>query len=489
MKNLIVLLGLFLMTFSLQAQADCDCEIDPLAEWVCAVDGEGNVVPVPNECFATCLEFTLSDEECNFDFPGGEFEDCDCEIDKEEEWICVLTDVETGLTCPFPNLCFAECAGYSVDDVITEGCEEFDWEIDFPDGNYEDCDCEEDELGEGICIEVDYEGAAFQMWIPSECHADCWEVGEYTVVECDDWDGGEFPDGNYEDCDCEIDPLAEWVCAVDGEGNIFPVPNECFATCFELTLSDEACDGDFPDGGGEFPNGGWENCDCEISDIDETVCVLTDVETGEICPFPNMCFAECLGYTPDDVVECDDTWVWNDDTEFPDGGFDCEDCFEDEGEVVCVILEGQTFELPNACFAECLGLEVVDCSDLDNSTPPVIDMDRQTSSGVQIFFAGSGNVAYTVADNSNTETTVTGDINVFPNPVQDVLNINLEMLQDAEATINVIDNTGRIISTNEISLTKGINTTNINTSKYTGGIYHLQVLTNEEVMTSKFVKL
>jgi len=573
--------------------------------------------------------------ECDADFPGGGWEDCDCEEDPEEEWICVLTDVEAGLTCPFPNLCFAECAGYSAEDVVEDGCDDFGWgnawgdcdceedengeglcveveyegdmfevwvpsechaecwytdytliECDDWDGGWTDCDCEEDEEGicievnydgdvyvewvpsecfaecwgitdytvvecddwdnggdwddcdceedeEGICIEVNYEGDVFEMWVPSECHAECWEIGEYTVVECDDWDGGwtdcdceedeegicievnydgdvyvewipsechaecwgitdytvvecdDWDDWNWEDCDCEENE--EGICIeVDYEGEVFQmwVPSECHADCWEVgEYTVVECD----DWDGGFPGGDWDECDCEISDEDETVCVLTNVETGEVCPFPNMCFAECFGYTAEDVVECDDTWVWNDDTEFPEGGFDCEDCFEDEGETVCVELEGQVFELPNACFAECLGLDIVDCSDLDNDTPPVIDMDRQTSENIQIFFAGGKNVAYTVEDDTNN--TVSKELNVFPNPVQDVLNVNLEMLQDVEATINVIDYTGRIISSNVISLTKGFNTTNINTTNYTGGIYHLQVLTNDEVITSKFVKL
>ena len=303
MRYLFTVLGLCLITVSMQAQNwdwNCDCEIDFTEPFICAADVDGNIVPVPNECFADCLELTVVDSEDCFD--GGPFividslligNDCDCEFSEDDEPVCVLTDPVTGLVCPFPNLCFAECAGYTEADLVDGGCD----------------------TGLGI---------------------------DSTFIL-------------FEDCDCPVSPFDELVCVEDSLGNVFPFFNACLAECLGFTVLDSTdcgLDWIWDDEwifGSDSTDLTWNDCDCEINEDDEPVCVLTDTATGLICPFPNLCFAECAGYDSTDVVAC--------------GTLDtlCIECLDLEIDPVCVTdSSGIIFPVPNACFADCLGLIIVD---------------------------------------------------------------------------------------------------------------------------------
>jgi len=466
MKYLLILFSFFLLPFAAQAQDDCECDFDPTADFICATDDDGNVFPVPNECFAECWGLTIVEDEC--DGWEGEWDDCDCEV-TDEDFICVLTDEASGLICPFPNLCFAECAGYDETDVVDCG----DWDTDWGDG-WSDCDCETSDEDDYICATDEY-GWIFP--VPNECFAECWGL---TVVEgeCDDWDtGGEWPDGEG-DCDCEITDEDAYVCAEDGFGFVFPVPNECFAECWGLTVVEGECD-DW-DTGGEWPS--EDDCDCEITDEDEFICVLTDAEIGLICPFPNLCFAECAGYSEADIVECED---WTGD--FPDDGtIDClEGCFEEEENPVCVVdpFSEAIFELPNACIADCLGLEIIDCSEANSEST--------NTSGVTAHrdlatFVGTANTNNLQSDSPNlTQQSLT----LYPNPAHSNLTVELNATIASTAIISINDYTGKIVSSQKYNLSKGINTENINIENLTDGIYQLLIHSNDEIIRSKFIKL
>jgi len=73
------------------------------------------------------------------------------------------------------------------------------------------------------------------------------------------------------------------------------------------------------------------------------------------------------------------------------------------------------------------------------------------------------------------------NVNISPNPVQNQLNISLE--SNAETVLNLIDLTGRTISTSTFQ-----NETQINTSELAKGIYFVELKNEEGRLTQKIVK-
>ncbi|MEL7221912.1 MAG: Kazal-type serine protease inhibitor domain-containing protein, partial [Bacteroidota bacterium] len=152
-----------------------------------------------------------------------------------------------------------------------------------------------------------------------------------------------------EDCDCGFE--FDPVCVVDEFGETITLPSACFAECLGFSAEDFVeCE--------EWDGGEGTDCDC-FFDFNP-VCVSD--EFGEIHPFPNACFAECEGFTTEDFVDCGEI----------DDGYDC-DCDFEEFEPVCVTDEaGGILFFPSACFAECEGYtteDFGDCDDIDIGFP------------------------------------------------------------------------------------------------------------------------
>lgn len=77
----------------------------------------------------------------------------------------------------------------------------------------------------------------------------------------------------------------------------------------------------------------------------------------------------------------------------------------------------------------------------------------------------------------------TVEVNAFPNPVLDVLNINLK---ENISSVNIISTEGKLISSNDVN---NLNATSVNVSELISGVYMYQVTTtNGSVITNKFVK-
>ena len=242
-------------------ECNCDFEFDP----VCVVTDEGDTIPFPNACWAACEGFGEDAlVECP-DFGGWPVDDCEC--DPEGEPVCVLT--EGDVICPFPNLCYAECAGYTADDVVD--CDE--WEVEPP----VDCECAWEPTP--VCVTTD-DGVFYSF--PNACYAECAGFTADQYGECED------PVDNGCACDAEYNP----VCVlVDGEV-VVEFPNACWAECEGYTEADftECEEPEVPD------------CGCDFEG--EEVCVA--IEDDVIVVFPNLCWVECLGLTSDDLVDCDD---------------------------------------------------------------------------------------------------------------------------------------------------------------------------------------
>jgi hypothetical protein len=80
------------------------------------------------------------------------------------------------------------------------------------------------------------------------------------------------------------------------------------------------------------------------------------------------------------------------------------------------------------------------------------------------------------------------DVSLYPNPVNNNLNINVALTEASNVQMQVISGTGQVIYSETISgvqnLVKAVNTEN-----WASGVYHLQVATSLGVQTERFVKM
>jgi hypothetical protein len=165
-KNTLLFIFMLITGFKSVAQNPCGCPINDNEPLICAQDGFGSVIPLPNECIATCLGFTIVDDSLCFSGPWSE---CNCEIDENEPEICVQFD---GYTFKVPNECIADCKGFTI--VADSLCDTNPFDCMCPFDSNEPWICAKDSLG-NICS------------APNACYAACWGLTEVPCGETIDW--------------------------------------------------------------------------------------------------------------------------------------------------------------------------------------------------------------------------------------------------------------------------------------------------------------
>jgi len=80
-------------------------------------------------------------------------------------------------------------------------------------------------------------------------------------------------------------------------------------------------------------------------------------------------------------------------------------------------------------------------------------------------------------------------IAIFPNPTSNKVNIEFELKNSANVTIEVTDLTGKVIATKQIkNAHSGTNLVSMDSSEYARGIYSVSVKTNDSLSTHKLIK-
>jgi hypothetical protein len=83
---------------------------------------------------------------------------------------------------------------------------------------------------------------------------------------------------------------------------------------------------------------------------------------------------------------------------------------------------------------------------------------------------------------------VTFTANIYPNPVQSNLTLNLTSGETVNAQIEIIDNSGKVLSSTQTQIGEGSSTQNINISSLSNGVYYVRLITAEGENELKFVK-
>jgi hypothetical protein len=79
-------------------------------------------------------------------------------------------------------------------------------------------------------------------------------------------------------------------------------------------------------------------------------------------------------------------------------------------------------------------------------------------------------------------------INIMPNPASDYVSVRFFAEKESMVTLRLIDNLGKTVMVQQQKVLKGNNTLQINNLyRYSNGVYSLQVIINDEVVTQKLV--
>lgn len=83
----------------------------------------------------------------------------------------------------------------------------------------------------------------------------------------------------------------------------------------------------------------------------------------------------------------------------------------------------------------------------------------------------------------------TADIAVYPNPVRDLMMVNITSDKADRAVITITDMNGKVLQVKNTAITEGINYININTAVMAKGSYVLKIQLNEDMIVRKVNKL
>ncbi len=129
------------------------------------------------------------------------------------------------------------------------------------------------------------------------------------------------------------------------------------------------------------------------------------------------------------------------------------------------------------------------------SSKPSAFTSNQDNNQSYICIEGNGFNSYNILDQNllnnkvceNTEDESLILLPVYPNPSSDIVHVNLIISQPtSNVTTEIIDNTGRLISSSSNDFELGLNSLDINLSEWNNGIYYLKVT---DGVTTRFVKL
>jgi hypothetical protein len=77
---------------------------------------------------------------------------------------------------------------------------------------------------------------------------------------------------------------------------------------------------------------------------------------------------------------------------------------------------------------------------------------------------------------------------VWPNPVLDNVNVTLQSDKNQNLSLRVVDYNGRVVRSQVVNATRGVNQITVNMSTLTKGMYVIQVIGENLNLTEKVIK-
>lgn len=79
------------------------------------------------------------------------------------------------------------------------------------------------------------------------------------------------------------------------------------------------------------------------------------------------------------------------------------------------------------------------------------------------------------------------NLNVYPNPANDVLNITFDGVASTKLDVKLIDQTGRVVTSNQYVVSSGLNNRSLDIAKIVSGVYQLQFASEGKTASRKVV--
>ena len=127
--------------------------------------------------------------------------------------------------------------------------------------------------------------------------------------------------------------------------------------------------------------------------------------------------------------------------------------------------------------------ETIDLSAVDGQSEVLIKITGTSDYGNNIYFDNLNTGEITSVE----EVSVIEEVSLYPNPAQNVATINVNVKDNAGATVKVMDIAGRTLEVVNTNMVSGMNAINLNTEAYNNGVYFVEVTVNGTVSTSQLV--
>ncbi|MCD4680576.1 MAG: PKD domain-containing protein, partial [Bacteroidales bacterium] len=127
---------------------------------------------------------------------------------------------------------------------------------------------------------------------------------------------------------------------------------------------------------------------------------------------------------------------------------------------------------------------------LDKTTIPVIvtiDANNPSITDIDLVVTSTG---VTTSIDDNISAFIENISDIYPNPVNDEMNVEVSLKQSSELQFEVFNQIGQIVYSKTVSESAGQHVVKINTSDFDGGVYSLRITTKDKAqIMRKFVKV
>lgn len=271
------------------------------------------------------------------------------------------------------------------------------------------------------------------------------------------------------ECNCSWE--IDLVCVQINDGNIIPFPNECWANCLGFNEADFIdCNYD-----ASFD----PSCGCTL-DI-SPVCV--EATSGEVILYPNSCLAECGGYDSADFLDCN----YNLPTDSACG------CNYNLDEVCVEVEEGVYVPFPNPCWATCLGYSEDDYVDCET----VFEDEFQAQQTLEYYYDLIMGDSVAVEEDlpsfnqqiTDLDRNIINKVQIYPNPLDgNTFSMKLDVEVAANVRIDLMSVTGKLFKSLSHTAAKGPEVLRIDVGDIPSGVYYINIYSGIHSETVKFVK-
>jgi len=115
---------------------------------------------------------------------------------------------------------------------------------------------------------------------------------------------------------------------------------------------------------------------------------------------------------------------------------------------------------------------------------------------VEVILTPNNPTAENIVFSVNGSAVVTGleeiiqlaDVNLYPNPFVDIIELQLDVKKSARAQLNITDLNGKLMLQKELQLSEGLFTDQIDLSNFSNGVYLFNIIHEQEVLSRKIIK-